>query len=150
MSQISSRVERKRQRNKERNRKLSFWVAQTILAGIFFLSGVLKLLMSPDALAQSDPWIYQAPVWMVNLIGVVEMAAGVGIILPAMLKYRTIWSLRAAYGILCLLVLAFIFHVIREEWSILPQILILAALDVYVLWGRLKIDPIRDEMPVRR
>lgn len=150
MSQISSRVERKRQRRKERNQKLSFWVAQTILAGIFFLSGVLKLLMSTDALAQSDPWIYQAPAWFVNLIGLVEVLAGVGIILPAMLRYRTVWSLRAAYGILALLLLAFVFHVIREEWSILAQILILAALDIYVIWGRLKVDPIRDEMPVRR
>lgn len=150
MSQISSRVERKRQRRKERNQKLSFWVAQTILAGIFFLSGVLKLLMSTDALAQSDPWIYQAPAWFVNLIGLVEVLAGVGIILPAMLRYRTVWSLRAAYGILGLLLLAFVFHVIREEWSILAQILILAALDIYVIWGRLKVDPIRDEMPVRR
>ena len=67
-----------------------------------------------------------------------------------MLRYRTVWSLRAAYGILALLLLAFVFHVIREEWSILAQILILAALDIYVIWGRLKVDPIRDEMPVRR
>jgi putative oxidoreductase len=150
MTQISSRVERKRQRRKERNLKLSFWVAQTILAGIFFLSGVFKLLLTPETLAQSDPWIYQAPVWFVKLIGAIEMAAGAGIILPAMLQYKSVWSMRAAYGILVLLVLALVFHILREEWSILFQILVLAGLTSFVIWGRLKVEPIQDKMPLKR
>ena len=150
MSQISTRVERKRRKRKERNQKLSFWVAQTVLAGIFFLSGMLKLIMSTDMLAQSDPWIYLAPVWFVKLIGIIELAAGVGLILPAMLRYRTVWSLRAGYGILALLILATVFHVIRQEWSILFQITVLAALDIYVIWGRLKVDPIRDQPTTQR
>jgi uncharacterized membrane protein YphA (DoxX/SURF4 family) len=150
MSQISTRVERKRKKRKERNQKLSFWVAQTVLAGIFFLSGVLKLIMSTDMLAQSDPWIYQAPVWFVKTIGFIELAAGVGLILPAMLRYHAAWSLRAGYGILALLLLAFAFHVIRQEWSILFQITVLAALDIYVIWGRLKVDPIRDQPATQR
>ena len=150
MSQISSLVERKRRKRKERNQKLSFWVAQTVVAGIFFLSGFLKLIMSTDMLAQSDPWIYQAPVWFVKVIGFIELAAGAGLILPAMLRYRTVWSLLAGYGILGLLLLAFVFHVIRQEWSILFQIVVLASLDIYGLWGRIKVDPITDPKPLNR
>lgn len=150
MSQISSRVERKRQKRKERNQKLSFWVAQTILAGVFFLQGVMKLLIPVDALAQTHFWINVAPEWFVKMIGLIEVLAGVGLILPAALQYRPEWSMRAGYGVLLLLVLAATFHVIRQEWSNLPTILILAAIDVYFIWGRLKVEPIREKMPIKR
>jgi uncharacterized membrane protein YphA (DoxX/SURF4 family) len=150
MSQISSRVERKRQKRKERNQKLSFWVAQTILAGVFFLQGLMKLIIPVDALAQTQFWINVAPEWIVKMIGVVEVLAGIGLIVPSLLQYRPEWSLRAGYGVLLLLLLAATFHVIRQEWGNLPTIVILAAIDVYFLWGRLKKEPIREKMPVRR
>lgn len=150
MSQISSRVERKRQKRKERNQKLSFWVAQTILAGIFFLQGMMKLIIPVDALAQTHFWINVAPEWFVTMIGLVEVLAGVGLIVPAMLQYRPVWSMRAGYGVLILLVLAATFHIIRNEWSNLPTILVLAAIDVYYLWGRLKVEPILEKKPLRR
>jgi putative oxidoreductase len=147
MSQISSRVERKRQKRKERNQKLSFWVAQTILAGIFFLQGVMKLIIPVEALAQTHFWINVAPEWFVKLIGLIEVLAGLGLILPATLQYHPAWSMRAGYGVLLLLILATVFHIIRGEWSNLPTIVILAAIDVYFLWGRLKVDPIREKIP---
>lgn len=149
MSHLSTRVERKRQKRKERNRNLSFWMAQTILSGIFFLSGVLKLFLSVETLAQSDPWIYQAPVPFVRFIGLVELTAGVGLMLPSLLRQRTIWSMRAGFSILLLLLLALSFHIIREEWGAIPTVVVLAAIDMYLLWGRIKIAPIRDEAPSR-
>jgi uncharacterized membrane protein YphA (DoxX/SURF4 family) len=71
MSQISSRVERKRQKRKERNQKLSFWVAQTILAGVFFLQGLMKLIIPVESLAQTHLWINVAPEWIVKQIGLI-------------------------------------------------------------------------------
>lgn len=150
MSQISSRVERKRQRRKERNLKLSFWVAQTILAGVFFLQGAMKLIIPVDSLAQTHFWINVAPEWFVKTIGLIEVLAGIGMILPAMLEYRPVWSMRAGYGILLLLILAATFHIIRKEWSNMPTIVILAAIDVYFIWGRLKVEPIKDKTPLKR
>lgn len=150
MSQISSRVARKRQKRKERNQKLSFWVAQTILAGIFFLQGLMKLIIPVEAFAVTHSWIIEAPEWFVKLIGLIEALAGIGLIVPAMLQYRPEWSMRAGYGVLLLLLLAAIFHIIRQEWSNLPTVVLLAAIDIYYLWGRLKIEPIREKTTVRR
>jgi uncharacterized membrane protein YphA (DoxX/SURF4 family) len=150
MSQISSRVERKRQKRKERNQKLSFWVAQTILAGVFFLQGLMKLIIPVEDLAQTQFWINVAPELFVKLIGLIEVLAGIGLIVPAMLQYRPEWSMRAGFGVLLLLLLAGVFHIISQEWNNLPTIVVLAAIDVYFLWGRLKIEPIREKTPVRR
>ena len=150
MSQISSRVERKRQKRKERNQRLSFWVAQTILAGVFFLQGLMKLIIPVESLAQTHFWINVAPEWIVKLIGLIEVLAGVGLILPAMLQYRPEWSMRAAYGVLLLLMLATTFHIIRGEWSNLTTIILLAAIDIYFIWGRLKVEPLREKMPIKR
>ena len=150
MSQISYRVERKRQKRKERNQKLSFWVAQTILAGVFFLQGIMKLIVPVDALAQTHFWINVAPEWFVKMIGLIEVLAGIGLIVPAMLQYRPEWSMRAGFGVLLLLILAVVFHIIRKEWSNLPTIIVLGAIDVYFLWGRLRIEPIREKTPTRR
>lgn len=129
-------------RKRERNIKLSIWVVQSLLAGIFMMAGFMKTTLPIDSLGQSHPWANQVPDLLVRFIGVVELLGGIGLLLPAMLRYRPEWSNYSAMGLVLLMVVAMVYHLVKAEYGAVPTNIILASFGIYVLWGRYKKDPI--------
>jgi hypothetical protein len=72
----------------------------------------------------------------VRFIGIVELAAALGLILPAVTGIAPILTPLAATGLAVVMVLAAITHVRRKEPSGIAVNAVLFALAVFVAWGR--------------
>jgi hypothetical protein len=116
--------------------RIALWAAQVLLFVPFVMFGLMKLFKPIVDLAVMMPWTGQLPVAFVRFIGVVDVAGGLGILLPAVTRIRPELGIWAARGIIALQVLAIVFHGSRKEFMMLPLNFVLLALAIFVLWGR--------------
>lgn len=118
------------------------WLAQAAVAVVFVGAGLFKLSAPIAELAAAMPWAGAVPPTMVRLIGAIDLAGGLGILLPALtriLPHLTVW---AALGCAVLQALAMAFHAARGEWSVLPLNVGLLAAVLWVWWGRRRRAPV--------
>ncbi len=120
----------------------AIWLAQIILAVLFCMAGVTKLSMPISDLFAMMPWTGQVSPAFVRFIGLIDLAGGVGILFPALLRIRPSLTVAAALGCVVLQGLAFGFHAVRGEFAVLPLNVVLFALSAFVLWGRGAAAPI--------
>jgi uncharacterized membrane protein len=59
------------------------WIVQAVLAAMFAIAGVMKSTQPKDKLVGQLPWVVDFSQGTVRLIGIVEFAAALGLILPA-------------------------------------------------------------------
>ncbi|GHH26883.1 hypothetical protein GCM10008023_41980 [Sphingomonas glacialis] len=118
------------------------WVAQIMLFVMFAMSGVMKLATPIAQLAAMMPWTGQLPEGFVRFIGLVDLAGGIGILLPALTRIQPRLGTLAALGIIVLQILAIAFHTSRGEFGVLPLNFVLLPFAVFVLWGRARRAPI--------
>lgn len=114
----------------------SLWIVQGILAALFALTGALKTTRPKEKLAAMLPWVADFSPATVRLIGVVELLAALGLVLPATFGVATVLTPLAATGLAMTMVLAAIVHVRRGEPSAAAVNLVLLALAGFVAWGR--------------
>lgn len=122
--------------------RASLWLAQILVALVFVASGLAKLFMPMPELAAMMRWPGEYPAAFVRCIGVVDLAGGIGILLPSALRIRPRLTVLAAFGCVVLQGLAIGFHASRGEWKVLPLNAVLLPLCVFVLWGRGKRPPV--------
>jgi len=86
-----------------RERKINaiLWTVQVLLALLFVFAGVMKLVAPPEML--KGPGI-QFPVLFLRFIGVCELAGGLGLILPGLLRIRTGLTPLAAAGLVIIMI----------------------------------------------
>ena len=120
----------------------ALWTVQVLLAGAFGLAGVMKTAMPVADLAAQMVWPGDLPPALVRFIGTSELAAALGLILPAALRIRPVLTPLAAAGLVVVMVLAAGFHLSRGELQALPINVVLGALAAFVAWGRLRKVPI--------
>ena len=112
------------------------WIAQAVVFGSLCLGGVMKLTMPVEKISTIFPWTGQVPTPFLRFIGVVDLAGGLGILLPELthtLPQLTAW---AALGCVVLMISALLFHARRSELRDTPFNFLLLALSAFVLWGR--------------
>lgn len=119
------------------------WMAQGLLAITFIWAGSMKLFQPAEL---PFPWVEDNP-GLVSLTGIVDLLAGVGIILPALLRIQPKLTIYAAYGIIVLMVAACIFHISRGEAKDIGFNIFMALLAVFVAWGRRTKAPIVPKRP---
>jgi uncharacterized membrane protein len=112
------------------------WIVQGLLAAMFAMAGVMKSTQPKDKLAGRLPWVEDFSPATVRFIGVVELAAALGLILPAVTGIAPILTPLAATGLAVVMVLAAITHARRTEPSGIAFNAVLFALAVVVAWGR--------------
>jgi hypothetical protein len=117
------------------------WTAQSILALIFVWAAYTKLIQPLEEAAKMLPWAKDNP-GLVKLTGIVELLAVLGIILPSALKIQPKLTVYAAYGIIALMISASIFHISRDEASLIGMNIFFVLLAAFVAWGRSKKVPI--------
>ncbi|CAB3744100.1 hypothetical protein LMG24238_07211 [Paraburkholderia sediminicola] len=122
--------------------RIALWVAQVLLAVAFCGAGLTKLLTPIPQLSHMMPWTGTLPETFVRFIALVDLAGGLGILLPSLTRIRPGLSVLAALGCVALQVLAIGFHLSRGEASVLPLNFVLLPLSAFVLWGRSKRAPI--------
>ncbi|SHN15084.1 DoxX family protein [Cryptosporangium aurantiacum] len=112
------------------------WVVQILLALVFGAAGVLKSTQPKEKLAPNLPWVEDFSLPVVRFIGVVELLAALGLILPAATGFATVLTPLAATGLAITMVLAAVTHARRKEPSGIVFNAVLFALAVFVAWGR--------------
>lgn len=63
---------------------ITLWFAQALIALSFCWGGIMKLVTPIPVLADMWPWTADLPVTIVMLLGVIDIAGGVGVLLPAL------------------------------------------------------------------
>jgi DoxX-like protein len=121
---------------------IGLWTAQTIVFALFTLFGSMKLFMPVDKLAAMWVWPGQVPIWFLHLTGSLDVAGGMGVLLPAITRVQPRLTVLAALGCSLLQIAAIIFHVSRGEAAVVPLNAALLALSVFILWGRGRQAPI--------
>lgn len=113
------------------------WILQGILAAAFLGAGFMKLTQPREKLEANMGWVNDFASGRVKAIGLLEMLAGLGLILPAVLDIAPVLTAWAAIGLMVLMIGAAVTHARRKEPLMIFPTLILAALAAVAGWGRL-------------
>jgi len=114
------------------------WIAQGLLAAIFLMTGMLKLVKGKDGL-KDDPkmaWVNDVPANQVRLAGATATLGAVGLILPWALDIARVLTPLAAVGIVIQMALASRIHLRRKEAQTVVMHAVFATIAVFVAIGR--------------
>jgi hypothetical protein len=115
------------------------WILQVLLAAAFFAHGLLFLSPPPDIAVQMDATL---PRWFQLFLGLAEVLAGVGLVLPGVTRIMPWLVTWAAVGVAFVSVSATVFHLVRAEWSSAGITLVLFAMAAWVAYMRHRVLPI--------
>ncbi len=122
--------------------RIGLWCAQALLALVYIPAGAMKLFSPVAQVAAQIPWAGDVPEAFLRLIGVVDLSAGLGLLLPALTRIAPRLTVWAAIGSIALQICAMLFHISRGEYPVVPMNLTIIALSAYVAWGRARRVPI--------
>ena len=115
------------------------WVLQVLLAVAFFAHGWMMLWPPPEIAVQMNASL---PRWFSLFIGVSEVLAAIGLILPGLTRVMPWLVAWAAGGIVIVMVSATIYHVVRGEMASAATTLVLLVMATVVAWMRFRVLPI--------
>ncbi|MGW3620296.1 DoxX family protein [Micromonospora arida] len=122
---------------------LALWIAAGLLATIALAGGITKTFVPKQKLAAANGggWTSDASVGFVKTLGVLELLAAVGLILPAVLDIAPVLVPVTAICWVLLMIGAMITHLRYGEARFIVLNLIYLALAAFVAWGRLGPEP---------
>jgi uncharacterized membrane protein YphA (DoxX/SURF4 family) len=118
---------------------IALWVVQVLLAVAFLAHGWLFLSPPPEIAEQMNAVL---PRWFQLFLGVAEVLAGVGLVLPGLTRILPWLVTWAAGGIMIVTASATVFHLARGEMSSAAITLLLLALATFVAYMRFRVLPI--------
>ena len=115
----------------------ALWIVQAILAFMFLMAGLQKATMPLDKLLKNGiSWADRFPLSTVRLIGIVELLAAIGFILPWALQVLPVLTPVAALGIVLVMLLAIGHHARHQEGKAIGFNAVLLLLSAFVAYGR--------------
>jgi hypothetical protein len=121
------------------------WVLQGVLALIYLFHGVLYSV-SPEPLVRSmreqGAWPPAIPDSFRRFIGVAELAAAVGLVVPGLIHFATWLTPLAALGLAIVMVGAAVYHGRRAEYPMVATAIVLLALVVFTGYLRWQVVPL--------
>jgi uncharacterized membrane protein YphA (DoxX/SURF4 family) len=109
------------------------WIAQGLLAAVLLMAGSMKLAQPKERLAAAgQAWVEDFDAQQVKGIGVLELLAAVGLLLPAALDLVPVLTALAASGVVLLMLVAGATHLRRGEPQMLPVNAVLAAIALFI------------------
>ena len=118
---------------------VALWVAAVLLAVVFLVSSIVKLLVPKEKIASfgaAGEWTRDFSSSALKAIAVVELLRAVGLIPPAAFNIEPILVPIAASGAVLLFAGAAIMRLRRGERATIVVDLLYFALAVFVAWGR--------------
>ena len=115
---------------------IAYWITAALLSFVYLFSGGMKLVRPKDALvASGQSWAKNVSPVMPKLVGLVEVLAVVGMIVPPLVNIAPVLAPLAAIGLALVQVVAIVIHVRLGETKSLPVnfVLLLLAVAVAVL-----------------
>ena len=117
---------------------LTLWIAAGLLAAVALLGGVTKTFVPKDRLASQHggEWTAQASVGFAKTLGVLELLAAVGLILPAVVDVVPVMVPVTAACWVLLMVGAMITHGRLGQLRFVLLNVAYLALAAFIAWGR--------------
>lgn len=117
---------------------ITLWVIQILLALLFLMGGVSKLVMPAAVMAKQSP----LPVGFLRFIGVCELLGAIGLIVPGATHIKPVLTPLAALGLMIITIGATVVTV--QSMGALPALLplVTAALSAFVAYGRWRVAPL--------
>ena len=94
---------------------IAYWIIAALLAVFYLYAGGKKLAQSREQLQPMMAWVDRTPMWVVRVIGGLEVLGAVGLILPPLTGIAPRLALAAAIGFVVLQILATGVHLARGE-----------------------------------
>ena len=116
------------------------WVLQVLLAAAFFAHGLLFLTPPAHVIEQMNA---SMPRWFQLFLGVAEVLAALGLILPGLTRVLPWLVTWAAVGIMIVMISATVFHLVRGEMSSAAITFVLLAMATFVAYMRYRVLPIQ-------
>jgi uncharacterized membrane protein YphA (DoxX/SURF4 family) len=122
----------------------ALWIAQVLLAVAMLGAGAMKVIQSKDKLLASGTmnWTEDFTESQIKGIGLLEILAAIGLILPGLLDVAPILTPIAAVGVALTMIGAAATHVRRGEHANVAVPVILLALAVFIAIGRFGPEPL--------
>jgi uncharacterized membrane protein YphA (DoxX/SURF4 family) len=110
------------------------WIAQCVLAAVMLMAGSMKLAQTKEQLLASGSmdWTEGFTASQIKGIGVLEVLAAIGLIVPAALEIVPILTACAATGVALLMVGAGVTHLRRGEGQMVLVNAVIFAIAVFV------------------
>ena len=115
------------------------WVLQVLLSLAFLAHGWMFLFPSPEIEALMNASISKP---LRYFLGVAEVAAGIGLVVPGITRIQPWLVPLAAAGLIPIMIGATVLHVARAEYSSSVTTFILLAMVTAVAWLRWRVRPI--------
>jgi uncharacterized membrane protein YphA (DoxX/SURF4 family) len=117
---------------------VALWIAQGVLAAVFLMTGMMKLVKGKDGL-KDDPkmqWVNDVPANQVRLAGMTATLGAIGLILPWALDITRVLTPLAAAGLVVQMALAVQLHIKRKETQTVMMNVMFGVFAVFVAIGR--------------
>lgn len=117
---------------------LALWIIAWLLAVVFLVGGGLKIVVPKERIAaiRAGAWAEDFSPGAIRTIGVLEVLAAVGLIVPAVTGVAPVLVPLAAVGLVLVMVGAIITHLRRHERLNVVGNLVYLSLAAFVAWGR--------------
>ncbi|MFI5164180.1 MAG: DoxX family protein [Bacteroidia bacterium] len=124
---------------------ITLWIAQSILAVLFLMTGVIKFTTSIEAQQSQMEWAKHVSGGLIYFVAIVEIFGAIGLLLPSILKIKPQLTPWAAIGLALVMVLALFLNVAIGETKAIGTLTIIIAIALFVAWGRFKKVPIQSK-----
>src|SRR6202022_2704050 len=115
----------------------ALWAVSSILGFSFLAAGLMKLARSKQQLVDAGmAWVGDASPAFVKSIGVLEILAAIGLIVPALTGIAPVFVPLAALGLVLVMLGAAALHARRREVANVFIALVILAFAAFVTWGR--------------
>lgn len=120
------------------------WVAQIVLALLFFMAGIMKITQPVDKLQARMSWVESInPRNLVKVIGLIEVLGAIGLIAPAVTGILPTLTPLAAAGLVVTMIGALTLHLSRRDaFANTAPSIVLLALAIFVAYGRFVAVPL--------
>jgi uncharacterized membrane protein YphA (DoxX/SURF4 family) len=116
---------------------IALWTVAGILAFSFLTAGLMKLVRNKQQLVDAGmTWVGDSSPTFVKSIGVLEILAAIGLIVPALTGIAPVFVPLAAVGLALVMLGAAVLHARRKEIPNILIALVILAFAVFVAWGR--------------
>lgn len=119
---------------------VAIWVLQVVLAVVFLAHGWLFLDPPASVVEQMNATL---PRWFQVFLGVAEIAASIGLLLPGVTRIMPSMVPAAAAGTMIVLSSATVLHLVRGEFSSALITVVLFVLATAVAYMRWRVVPLR-------
>ena len=112
------------------------WIVQGLLAVAFLMAGAMKMMQPKEKLAENMAWVEDFDSPMLKIIGAVEVAGALGLLVPAFTGLADSLVVAAALGLAVIMMMAAYTHIKRDEQKEMIVNLVLFMMALVVVYAR--------------